>query len=159
MHIKIVAVGKLKEKYLTMGMEEYLKRLSPYAKVSVEEVPDERAPETMSEAEEERVRIREGERILGKIRPDTHVVALAIDGESWTSERLAAHLGDLMAHGQSRVAFVIGGTVGLSRNVLERADVKLSFGRMTFPHQLMRLILVEQVYRAFKILRGEPYHK
>lgn len=159
MHIHIVAVGKLKEKYLTMGMEEYLKRLGPYAKVSVTEVPDEKAPETMSEAEEERVRLKEGERILDKIRPDSHVVALALDGADWTSERLSAHLGDLMVHGQRHVTFVIGGSLGLSRDVLQRADLRLSFGRMTFPHQLMRLILIEQIYRAFKIMRREPYHK
>lgn len=159
MHIHIIAVGKLKEKYLTNGMDEYLKRLGPYAKVSVIEVPDERAPESMSDAEEEQVRLKEGERILDKIRPDSHVTALALDGESWTSERFSAHLGDLMVHGKSHVTFVIGGSLGLSRDVLKRADLRLSFGRMTFPHQLMRLILIEQIYRAFKIMRGEPYHK
>ncbi|WP_438445146.1 23S rRNA (pseudouridine(1915)-N(3))-methyltransferase RlmH [Gorillibacterium sp. sgz5001074] len=159
MHIQIVAVGKLKEKYLLDGIAEYVKRLGPYAKVQLNEVPDEKAPETMSAAEEEQVKAKEGERILAQLKPDAYVIALALDGAMWTSEELASQLDRLGTYGRSSVAFVIGGSNGLAPSVLKRADAKLCFGRMTFPHQLMRLILVEQVYRAFKINRGEPYHK
>jgi 23S rRNA (pseudouridine1915-N3)-methyltransferase len=159
MTIQIVAVGRLKEKYLLDGIAEYLKRLGPYAKVQIVEVPDEKAPESMSAAEELQVKQREGERILAQLRPDSHVVAMAIDGEKWSSDELARQLGQLGTYGRSHVAFIIGGSLGLSDAVLKRADQRLSFGRITFPHQLMRLVLVEQVYRAFKILRGEPYHK
>jgi 23S rRNA (pseudouridine1915-N3)-methyltransferase len=159
MHIQIVTVGKLKEKYLSMGIDEYLKRLGAYAKVAVVEVADEKAPETMSPAEELQVKRREGERILSQIKQDSHVVALALDGASWSSEQLATHLDGLGTYGRSHVTFVIGGSLGLSDEVLRRADQKLSFGKMTYPHQLMRLILVEQIYRAFKIMRREPYHK
>lgn len=159
MNIQIVAVGKLKEKYLVDGIQEYLKRLAPYAKVQIAEVADEKAPDTMSPAEEEQVRVREGERILAQLRPDAHVIALAIGGTMWTSEELSDQLARLATYGRPNVAFVIGGSHGLSEAVLKRSDAKLSFGRMTLPHQLMRLVLVEQVYRAFKIQRGEPYHK
>lgn len=159
MNIQIVAVGKLKERYLVQGIAEYAKRLGAYAKLAIVEVPDEKAPETMSAAEEENVRRREGERILAALREDAYVVALAIDGEMWASEQLAAKLADLATYGRSQVAFVVGGSLGLSPEVIRRADMRLSFGRMTLPHQLMRLVLVEQIYRAFKINRGEPYHK
>ncbi|MCM3635581.1 MULTISPECIES: 23S rRNA (pseudouridine(1915)-N(3))-methyltransferase RlmH [Paenibacillus] len=159
MHIGIVAVGKLKEKYLVMGMAEYAKRLGPYIKLTMNEVPDEKAPETMSEAEEEQVRDREGEKILAHIKPEAHVIALAIDGQLWSSEELAEQLDKLATYGKSHVVFVIGGSNGLSQAVLKRANQRLSFGRMTLPHQLMRLVLIEQVYRAVKINRGEPYHK
>ncbi|MBO8172136.1 MAG: 23S rRNA (pseudouridine(1915)-N(3))-methyltransferase RlmH [Bacillaceae bacterium] len=159
MNITIVSVGKLKEKYLKQGIEEYSKRLSAYARVRLIEVPDEKAPEHLSEAEEEQVKQREGERILQQLKPDQHVVALAIDGEMWSSEKLAQELDAWATYGKSSVAFVIGGSLGLSDEVMQRADMKLSFSKMTFPHQLMRLILLEQVYRAFKIIRGEPYHK
>ncbi|PYZ96222.1 23S rRNA (pseudouridine(1915)-N(3))-methyltransferase RlmH [Alteribacter lacisalsi] len=159
MNITIVTVGKLKEKYLKQGIAEYLKRLSAYAKMEVIEVPDEKAPENMSDAEMTAVKEKEGERILAKISHDSQVIALAIDGQKWSSERLAKELDQLATYGKSKVAFVIGGSVGLSDAVLQRANGKLSFSDMTFPHQLMRLILVEQVYRGFKINRGEPYHK
>lgn len=159
MHIQIAAVGRLKEKYLVDGIAEYAKRLRPYVKFDVLEVPDEKAPETMSAAEEAQVRDREGERLLALIKPDAHVVALAIGGELWSSEDLAAQLDKLGTYGKSHVMFVIGGSNGLSPAVLRRAQQKLSFGRMTLPHQLMRLVLAEQVYRAVKINRGEPYHK
>lgn len=159
MHIQIIAVGKLKEKYLVMGMAEYAKRLGPYIKLTLSEVPDEKAPETMSAAEEEQVRDREGDKILAHIKQEAHVVALAIDGELWSSEDLAQQLDKLATYGKSHVAFVIGGSNGLSSNVLKRANQRLSFGRMTLPHQLMRLVLIEQVYRGVKINRGEPYHK
>lgn len=158
MNIQIVAVGKLKERYLVQGIAEYVKRLGAYAKLTIVEVPDEKAPETMSAAEEENVRRREGERILAALREDAYVVALAIDGEMWASEQLAAKLADLATYGRSQVAFVVGGSLGLSPEVIRRADMRLSFGRMTLPHQLMRLVLVEQIYRAFKINRRDAYH-
>ncbi|MCM3288962.1 23S rRNA (pseudouridine(1915)-N(3))-methyltransferase RlmH [Paenibacillus sp. MER 180] len=159
MNIQLVCVGKLKEKYLMQGIAEYSKRLAPYVKFQVSEVPDEQAPEKMSDAELEQVKDREGERILGHIKQDAHVVALAIDGQLWSSEDLASQLDRLATYGTSNIAFVIGGSNGLSDAVLRRANSKLSFGRMTLPHQLMRLVLVEQIYRAVKINRGEPYHK
>jgi len=158
-YIQIVAVGKLKEKYLVDGIAEYAKRLKPYVKFEVVEVPDEKAPETMSATEEAQVREREGDRLLAVLKPDVHIVALALDGALWSSEELAAQLDKLGTYGRSHVAFVIGGSTGLSPAVLARAQQKLSFGRMTLPHQLMRLVLAEQIYRAVKINRGEPYHK
>ncbi|MCR8642971.1 23S rRNA (pseudouridine(1915)-N(3))-methyltransferase RlmH [Paenibacillus sp. N1-5-1-14] len=159
MNIQVITVGKLKEKYLVSGIAEYAKRLGAYAKVQFVEVPDEKAPENMSDAEGEAVKQREGTRILSSIRDGVYVVALAIDGEMWTSEQLAARVDELATYGRSQVAFVIGGSLGLSQEVLRRADMRLSFGRMTLPHQLMKLVLVEQIYRAFRINRGEPYHK
>lgn len=159
MQITIVTVGKLKEKYLKEGIEEYTKRLSTYCKLQVVEVNDEKAPEELSASEMEQVKRKEGERILAQIKQDQVVIALAIEGQTWTSEKLSSELDKLALHGKSQVAFVIGGSLGLSGEVLKRADVLLSFSRMTFPHQLVRLILVEQVYRAFRISRGEPYHK
>ncbi|OIK15041.1 23S rRNA (pseudouridine(1915)-N(3))-methyltransferase RlmH [Bacillus sp. MUM 13] len=159
MNISIVTVGKLKEKYLKQGIDEYLKRLSAYAKVEIIELPDEKAPETLSEVEMEQIKEKEGERILQKISSDAHVIALAIQGKMKSSEDLAETLDKLATYGKSKVAFVIGGSLGLSKEVLQRADESLSFSKMTFPHQLMRLILVEQIYRAYRINRGEPYHK
>lgn len=159
MNISIVTVGKLKEKYLKQGIAEYTKRLGPYAKVEVIEVPDEKAPENLSDVEMEQVKNAEGNRILSKISQDAHVIALAIEGNMKTSEKLAKDLDQLATYGKSKVAFVIGGSLGLSDEVMKRANDTLSFSKMTFPHQLMRLILVEQIYRAFKINRGEPYHK
>jgi len=159
MNIQIIAVGKLKEKYLIDGIKEYTKRLGSYAKLHIHEVPDEKVPETLSAAQEEQAKEREGERILALIKPETHVIALAIDGKLWSSEELAEQINSLATYGRSQIAFVIGGSLGLSQAVLQRADQKLSFGRLTYPHQLMRLILVEQIYRAFKIIRGEPYHR
>ncbi|PLR78279.1 23S rRNA (pseudouridine(1915)-N(3))-methyltransferase RlmH [Bacillus sp. V3-13] len=159
MNISIVTVGKLKEKYLKQGIDEYLKRLTSYAKVEVIEVADEKAPEVLSSLEMEQVKQKEAERILAKISPDTYVIALAIEGKQKSSEELADTLDRLAIYGKRKIAFVIGGSLGLSDDVLKRADEKLSFSKMTFPHQLMRLILVEQIYRAFRINRGEPYHK
>ncbi|MEH7323772.1 23S rRNA (pseudouridine(1915)-N(3))-methyltransferase RlmH [Cytobacillus firmus] len=157
MNISIITVGKLKEKYLKQGIDEYLKRLSAYAKLDIIEVPDEKAPEELSETEMMQVKQKEGERILAKIHPDAHVIALAIEGKMKSSEELADTLDKLATYGKSKIAFVIGGSLGLSQEVLQRADDKLSFSKMTFPHQLMKLILLEQVYRAFRINRGEPY--
>lgn len=159
MNIQIITVGKLKEKYLKQGISEYQKRLSAYAKVEIIEVADEKAPEQLSETEMEQVKDAEGERILAKIGPDVHVIALAIEGKQQTSEQLAKNLDQLATYGKSKIAFIIGGSLGLSQNVLKRSNAQLSFSKMTFPHQLMRLILLEQIYRAFRINKGEPYHK
>jgi 23S rRNA (pseudouridine1915-N3)-methyltransferase len=158
-NISIITVGKLKEKYLKQGIDEYLKRLSAYAKMDIIEVPDEKAPEELSDTEMIQVKQKEGERILAKIHPDAHVIALAIEGKMKSSEELAETIDKLATYGKSKIAFVIGGSLGLSQEVLQRADEKLSFSKMTFPHQLMKLVLLEQVYRAFRINRGEPYHK
>jgi len=158
-NISIITVGKLKEKYLKQGIAEYTKRLSAYAKVEEIELADEKAPENLSENDMLIVKQKEGERILAKISPDTHVIALAIEGSMKSSEQLAANLDRLATYGKSKVAFVIGGSLGLSEDVMKRADETLSFSKMTFPHQLMKLILLEQIYRAFRINRNEPYHK
>ncbi|AUM67195.1 23S rRNA (pseudouridine(1915)-N(3))-methyltransferase RlmH [Brevibacillus sp. 7WMA2] len=159
MQITIITVGKLKEKYLKEGIAEYVKRLSAYCKLNVVEVNDEKAPEELSATEMEQVKRKEGERILAHIKQDHYVIALAIEGQMWSSEKLSSEMDKLALHGRSQVAFVIGGSLGLADEVLKRADAKLSFSKMTFPHQLMRLVLVEQIYRAFRISRGEPYHK
>lgn len=159
MNITIVTVGKLKEKYLKMGIEEYVKRLGAYAKMEQVEVADEKAPENLSDADMEIVKRKEGERILAKIHPDAHVIVLAINGKTRSSEEMAAHLNSLMTYGTSKIVFIIGGSLGLHDDVLKRANEKLSFGKMTLPHQLMKLVLVEQIYRSFRIIKGEPYHK
>ncbi|MBU7594158.1 23S rRNA (pseudouridine(1915)-N(3))-methyltransferase RlmH [Metabacillus halosaccharovorans] len=159
MNISIITIGKLKEKYLKQGIDEYLKRLTSYAKIEIIELPDEKAPENLSEIEMEQVKEKEGERILSKISDDTYVIALAIEGKMKSSEQMAKDLDQLATYGKSKVAFVIGGSLGLSSAVMKRSNDSLSFSKMTFPHQLMRLILLEQVYRAFRINRGEPYHK
>lgn len=159
MNISIVSIGKLKEKYLKLGIDEYLKRLTVHAKVEIIELADEKAPENLSVIEMEQVKNKEGERILAKLSDDTHVIALAIEGKMKSSEQLAKDLDKLATYGKSKVAFVIGGSLGLSEEVMKRANDTLSFSKMTFPHQLMRLILVEQIYRAFRINGGGPYHK
>lgn len=159
MQISVIAVGKIKEKYLQQGIDEYLKRLRSYAKIQIIEVPDEKTPENASEAIERQIKDKEGSAILAHIKPDSHCIALAIEGKQQTSEELAGSLDNLATYGKSQITFVIGGSLGLSEHVLKRADEKLSFSKMTFPHQLMRMILLEQVYRAFRINRGEPYHK
>ena len=159
MLVQTIGVEKLKENYLTQAIAEYGKRLTPYLKFQMIEVADEKAPDTLSEAEVEQVKAREGERILAHIKGEAHVIALAIDGKLYSSEELAEEMDRLGTYGTSHVVFVIGGSHGLSDQVLARAQKRMSFGRMTLPHQLMRLVLVEQIYRAVKINRGEPYHK
>ncbi|MFU0789741.1 MAG: 23S rRNA (pseudouridine(1915)-N(3))-methyltransferase RlmH [Virgibacillus proomii] len=159
MKITIVSVGKLKEKYLKQGIQEYLKRLSTYAKVKIIEVADEKAPENLSEAQMLVVKQKEGERILSNIHSDTYVITLEITGKILSSEQFASKLDELATYGKSKIAFVIGGSLGISADVQKRSDLALSFSKMTFPHQVMRFILLEQVYRAFRINRGEPYHK
>jgi 23S rRNA (pseudouridine1915-N3)-methyltransferase len=158
-HISILAVGRLKEKYLAEGAAEYLKRLAPYARVEIEEVSDENCPDNLSPAEREKVKGKEGERLLKRLRRDTYLVALDLRGRMYTSEEMAGVLGKLALEGTGDITFVIGGSLGLSKAVLEKADLRLSFSRLTFPHQLMRVILLEQIFRWFKIARGELYHK
>lgn len=159
MNIKIISVGKLKEKYLVQGINEYVKRLGAYAKMELIEVPDEKAPENLSELEMLQVKEKEAERILAKIKDQEYVYALAIDGKNPTSEAFAQQINQLGIQGKSQLVFVIGGSLGLSDSVLKRSNAQISFGKMTYPHQLMRLVLVEQIYRCFRINRGEPYHK
>lgn len=159
MNIKFVVVGKLKEKYFKQGIAEYAKRLSRFCKFSIVEVPDEKAPENLSQAEMDQVMAAEGERILSKIKDREYVYVLAILGKERSSEEFAKELKDLTTYGHSDITFVIGGSLGLTPAVLKRADAQISFGRFTLPHQLMRLVLTEQVYRAFMINEGSPYHK
>ncbi len=159
MKITLLTVGKIKEKYLQDGIAEYAKRLSRYCRLEITEVADERTPDGASAAEEEQIRRTEGGRLLRMIRDADYVIALAIDGKPEDSEAFAEQLRLLGVRGESSIVFVIGGSLGLSDEVLARADYRLSFSRMTFPHQLMRMILLEQIYRAFRIMRGEPYHK
>ena len=159
MNIKIITVGKLKEKYLVQGINEYVKRLGAYAKMELIEVPDEKAPENLSEAEMLQVKEKEGQRILSKIKDQEYVYALAIEGKNPSSEELAKQIDQLGIQGKSQIVFVIGGSLGLSTEVMKRSNAQISFGKMTFPHQLMKLILVEQIYRAFRINKNEPYHK
>jgi 23S rRNA (pseudouridine1915-N3)-methyltransferase len=158
-NISIISVGKLKEKYLKQGIAEYTKRLGAYAKIDLIEVADEKAPENLSEADMDIVKQKEGERILAKIGSDTHVITLEIKGKQLTSEQLAKEMDQLATYGKSKIAFVIGGSLGLSDDLMQRSNYALSFSKMTLPHQLMRLVLLEQVYRALRINRGEPYHK
>ncbi len=159
MNISIITVGKLKERYLKEAVEEYSTRLSKYCKLEIIEVPDERAPENLSPAQELTVMQKEGQGILKHVKEDTYMIALAIQGKQLSSEDFAAFINDLGIKGRSNLAFIIGGSLGLSEEVLKRADFKLSFSPMTFPHQLMRVMLLEQVYRGFRIIKGEPYHK
>ena len=159
MKIKIIAVGKLKERYWQDGVAEYMKRLGAYCDPEIIEIRESALRANPSESDEEEVRREEGEEILRRIRPEDYVISLEIKGKSLDSEELAWNIERLGISGRSSVAFVIGGSLGLSREVSERADLRLSFSAMTFPHQMMRVILLEQVYRSFKIIRGETYHK
>ncbi|MGI6492444.1 MAG: 23S rRNA (pseudouridine(1915)-N(3))-methyltransferase RlmH [Pelotomaculum sp.] len=158
-HITILAVGRLKERYLNEAVNEYLKRLSAYASVRVVEVEEERAADNLSAAGVNKVKLKEGERLLNRLRTSAYVIALEPGGKARTSEQMAAMLEELALQGRGELVFIIGGSLGLASTVLERADFKLSFSAFTFPHQLMRVILLEQIYRWFKISRGEPYHK
>lgn len=159
MNIKIIGVGKVKEKYFKAGIAEYAKRMERYAKFEIVEVPDEKAPETLSQAEMDAVIAKEGERILAKIKDREYVYALAIKGKERSSEEFAKEINQLATYGHSDITFVIGGSLGLSPAVLKRANTQISFGRFTLPHKLMRLVLAEQIYRAFTIINGLPYHK
>ena len=157
--IRIVAVGKIKEKALSQLIAEYVKRLSAFTRVEIIEVADEKTPDQASETVEEQIRDKEGERILKYLKDDMYVITLEINGKQLSSEELADKMAALGLQGKSNIAFVIGGSIGLGREVLKRSDYALSFSKMTFPHQLMRVILLEQVYRGYRIINGEPYHK
>ncbi|MCD8105991.1 MAG: 23S rRNA (pseudouridine(1915)-N(3))-methyltransferase RlmH [Lachnospiraceae bacterium] len=159
MKIKILCVGKMKEKYLRDAVAEYAKRLSRYCKLEIQEVADERIPDGASPAVERQVQETEGRRILNCIRDSDYVVALVIEGKMPDSVSLARKIEQLGLKGKSSICFVIGGSLGLSEEVRTRADEQMSFSRLTFPHQLMRVILLEQIYRSFRIINGEPYHK
>lgn len=159
MNIDIAAVGKIKEKYLVEGIKEYSKRLNRYCTLRIIEVEDERTPETMSDKEMEEAKRKEGERLLSRIPDQALVIALAIDGKQLSSEELSEKISDIMVGGTSHIVFIIGGSLGLPEEVLARSQIKLSFSKMTFPHQMMRMILLEQIYRAFRIIKNEPYHK
>lgn len=159
MKITIIAVGKLKEKYWKQAIAEYEKRLSAYTKIDIIEVPDEKAPENMSDKEIEQMKEKEGQRILAKVKPQSTVITLEIQGKMLSSEGLAKELDQRMTQGASDFTFIIGGSNGLHQEVMKRSNFALSFSKMTFPHQMMRVVLLEQVYRAFKINRGEAYHK
>ena len=157
--ITLITVGKIKEKYLKDAIAEYSKRLSRYCKLEIIEVADEKTPDQASEAVEEGIRDKEGERILKQIRDDMYVITLEIEGKMLTSEEFAGKIEQLGIQGTSSITFVIGGSIGLGKEVLKRSDYALSFSKMTFPHQLMRVILLEQIYRGYRIINGEPYHK
>lgn len=159
MKISIVCVGKLKEGFYREAVEEYMKRLGRYCKPEIIEVADEKTPEGAGFALEEQIRAREGKRILEKLREDAFVCTLEIGGKKLSSEGFAQWLDKLAISGTSHIFFVIGGSLGLHGDVCRRADMRLSFSDMTFPHQLMRVILTEQIYRAFRIISGGPYHK
>ena len=159
MKITLICVGKIKEKYFTLAISEYTKRLSRYCKLEIIEVGDEKTPDQASEAQENQIKKLEGERILKNIKDGAYFIALAIEGNMLTSVELADKIEQLGVNGSSHLVFVIGGSLGLSNEVLLRADYKLSFSKMTFPHQMMRVILLEQIYRAYRINTNQPYHK
>lgn len=159
MGMTIIAMGRMKEKPYRAMADEYLKRLSRYGKFDEIELPDLPEPATSSPALEAQVKQREGESILQRIKPGDHVIALTIPGKQWDSPGLSRHLDDLLTRGASSIVFVIGGSLGLSDQVIARADEQLSMSAMTFPHQLARVMLLEQLYRAMKIRAGERYHK
>lgn len=159
MKITLVTVGKIKERYLEDAIGEYSKRLSRYCKLEIVQLADEKTPDGASEALERQIKEREGRRILSNIKDGAYVIALAIEGQMLSSEELSAKIQKLGVNGAGHLIFVIGGSLGLSEEVMKRADYALSFSRMTFPHQLMRVVLLEQIYRSFRIAAGEPYHK
>lgn len=159
MKITVLCVGKIKEKFFSQAIDEYSKRLSRYCVLNIVEVADEKTPDGASQALCEKIKSAEGERLLKKMPEDAYVITLEIEGKQLASTELADKMSSLFVNGKSHIAFVIGGSLGLSCDVMKRADMALSFSKMTFPHQLMRVVLLEQVYRAFKINSKEPYHK
>lgn len=159
MNITIICIGKLKERYWTEAVQEYSKRLSKYCSFTIYELREEKAPDNASAAEETAVKEAEGKSILKQIKKDAYVIALEIQGKELNSEALAEKIEALGLAGKSDLVFLIGGSLGMSDEVLSRADLRLSFSKMTFPHQMMRVILLEQIYRSFKIIRNETYHK
>ena len=158
MKITICCVGKIKEKFYSQAIEEYSKRLSKYCKLEIKEAADEKTPDSASDTVNRMIKEKEGDRLLSFIKDDSYVIALAIDGKMLDSVELSEKIDNLMLSGKSDIVFVIGGSLGLDKRVLDRADYKLSFSKMTFPHQLMRVILLEQIYRSFRIMKNEPYH-
>ena len=159
MNIRILSVGKIKEKYFRDAVDEYRKRLSRYCTVVSVQVEDEKTPDGAPAALEDQIRRTEGQRLLKNLKDDDYVIVLAIEGRMQDSVELSENINRLMLQGRSSLTFIIGGSLGLSPEVLKRADQLLSFSRMTFPHQLMQVILLEQIYRSFRIMRNEPYHK
>lgn len=159
MNINIIAVGKIKEKYIKEGISEFSKRLSKYVSLKIVEISDEKAPENLSEKDMEIVKNKEGSRIIQKLPQNSYIIALTIDGKQLSSEGLSEKMQDIMLGGVSDITFIIGGSLGLSDELVAKSQYQLSFSKMTFPHQLMRVILLEQTYRGFRIIRGEPYHK
>lgn len=159
MKITIITVGKIKEKYLKDAIAEYSKRLSKYCKLEIVEVADEKTPDNASEVVENAIRAKEAERILKYVKDDAFVITLEINGKQLTSEELADKIDKLGVQGTSHIIFIIGGSIGLGEDVLQKSNYALSFSKMTFPHQLMRVILLEQIYRSYRIISGEPYHK
>lgn len=159
MRITICCVGKVKEKFYFQAIDEYSKRLSRYCKLEVKEVADEKTPDNASDTVNDIIKAKEGERLLSCIKDEAYVIALAIDGKMLDSVQLSQKIDNLGISGKSDIVFVIGGSLGLDKRVLDRADFKLSFSPMTFPHQLMRVILLEQIYRSYRIMKNEPYHK
>lgn len=159
MKITIITVGKIKEKYLKDAIAEYSKRLSKYCKLEIIEVADEKTPDNASEIVENNIRSKEAERILKHIKEDAFIITLEIDGKQLTSEEMAKKIENLGIQGNSHITFIIGGSIGLGTEVLAKSNYALSFSKMTFPHQLMRVILLEQIYRSYRIIHGEPYHK
>ena len=159
MNISIIAVGKLKEKYLKEAISEYSKRLGRYCKFEIIELQDEKTPDNASEREEELIKEKEGKSILSKIKDNAYVIAMDLNGKQLTSVEFAKFISDCGIKGNSNLVFVIGGSLGLSQEVIKRADYKLCFSKMTFPHQLFRVMLLEQIYRVYRINNNEPYHK
>lgn len=159
MNISVICVGKLKEKYWTQAVAEYAKRLSGYCSLDIVELKEARLPDRAGPAEERAVKEAEGAEILKRLRDNMYVITLEVKGKELSSEKLAEKIDSLAVGGRSNIAFVIGGSLGLSEEVSKRSDFRLSFSQMTFPHQMMRVILLEQVYRSFKIIRHETYHK
>jgi len=159
MKITVITVGKIKEKYLKDAIAEYSKRLSKYCKLDIIEVADEKTPDNASEVVEDAIRSKEAERILKYVKDDAFIITLEINGKQLSSEELADKIDKLGVQGTSHIIFIIGGSIGLGQEVLQKSNYALSFSKMTFPHQLMRVILLEQIYRSYRIINGEPYHK
>lgn len=159
MKITVITVGKIKEKYLKDAIAEYSKRLSKYCKLEIVEVADEKTPDNASDIVEDAIRSKEAERIIKYVKDDAFVITLEINGKQLSSEELAEKIDKLGVQGTSHIIFIIGGSIGLGQEVLQKSNFSLSFSKMTFPHQLMRVVLLEQIYRSYRIINGEPYHK
>ncbi len=159
MRVTILTVGKIKESYLRDAIKEYAKRLGKYCKLEILEVTDEKTPDSLSTTAAELVRKKEGERLLKSLPKDAYIITLEISGKQLTSEEFSQKIENLAVQGVSHLVFVIGGSLGLGQNILQKSDFAMSFSKMTYPHQLMRVILLEQIYRGYRIANGEPYHK